>query len=72
LPRFINPKSGDIVMQMLLLGMVFIIQALVIFSGIALLAGRFSKTLNSESFWKYTKMSKIIILAGLGINILFT
>lgn len=71
LPRFVDPKSGSIILQMLLLGLVFIIQALVIFSGIAILAGRFSKTMNNESFWKYTRIAKIIILSGLGINLLF-
>lgn len=70
LPKFVDPKSGNIIFQMLILGLIFIVQALVIFSGIALLAGRFSKTLNNESFWKYTKISKIIILSGLGINLL--
>jgi threonine/homoserine/homoserine lactone efflux protein len=70
LPRFVNPEGGNIVFQMLILGFVFIVQALVIFSAIALLAGKFSQTLNNNLFWKYTKVAKVIILGGLGINLL--
>ena len=70
LPKFVNPDTDNIIFQMIILGLIFIIQALFIFSGIALLAGKFSKTLNKSSFWKYTKIIKIIILTALGINLL--
>ncbi len=70
LPRFIDIKGDNFQWQMIILGIVFITQALIIFSGIALLAGKFSKQLNKENFWKYTKWSKVTILAILGISML--
>ncbi len=70
LPRFIDIEENNFQWQMVILGIVFITQALIIFSGIALLAGKFSKQLNKENFWKYTKWSKVTILAILGISML--
>ncbi len=70
LPQFITKDEMNYTLQMIILGIIFIIQALIIFSGIALLAGQFSKQLNKASFWTYTKWTKVIILSVLGISLL--
>jgi threonine/homoserine/homoserine lactone efflux protein len=46
LPQFANPARGPISIQMLLLGAVFILSTILIFGGIALLAGTLGQWLN--------------------------
>ena len=70
LPQFISKDGINYTLQMIILGFIFIVQALFIFSGIALLAGQFSQQLNKQGFWSFTKWSKVIILSILGIGLL--
>lgn len=70
LPQFITQGGINYTLQMIILGFIFIVQALIIFSGIAMLAGRFSMQLNKASFWFYTKWAKVVILSVLGISLL--
>ncbi len=52
LPQFTNPQSGNVTIQIFLLGFIFILCALVVFGSISLLAARigswFNKTKNGE------------------------
>ncbi|NOX16480.1 MAG: LysE family translocator [Epsilonproteobacteria bacterium] len=52
LPQFTNPQSGHVTLQIFMLGFIFILCALVVFSSISLLAARigswFNKTKNGE------------------------
>ncbi len=53
LPQFADPKNGDFTLQIFLLGFIFILCALVVFSSISLLASKigswFNKTKNGEA-----------------------
>jgi len=48
LPQFVEPTSGPVVMQILLLGGVFMLATLLTFGAIALLAGRFGQLLQAS------------------------
>ena len=55
-------------MQMIVLGFIFMIQALFIFSLIAILSGRLNQYLGNPKFWGITRWSKfgvLSVLAGL-------
>ncbi len=67
LPQFVVEGGWPIALQFVFLGIVFIVQALLIFSLIAVLAGRLTQYLNSERFWKITKWTKVFILITLAI-----
>ncbi|MFK5882162.1 MAG: LysE family translocator [Sulfurospirillum sp.] len=53
LPQFTNPQNGSVTIQIFLLGFIFILCALVVFSSISLLAAKigawFNKTKNGEA-----------------------
>jgi len=53
LPQFTNPASGSVTLQIFMLGAIFMICALVVFSSIALVAGKlgdwFNKSKNAEN-----------------------
>ncbi len=71
LPQFVSTDASlSITLQMIVLGVIFMLQALLIFSGIALLAGQLSSYLNSPRFWSVTKWGKVIVLLILGISLL--
>lgn len=69
LPQFVSTGGMNITLQMIILGVVFMVQALIIFGAIALLSGRLSKYLNSSRFWKATKWSKVGVLSILGLTL---
>jgi threonine/homoserine/homoserine lactone efflux protein len=69
LPQFISKSGIDQSYQMLALGTVFMIQAIFIFLLIAILAGRLTDVLNNARFWKFTKWSKVSVLALLGLTL---
>lgn len=48
LPQFASPENGPVVLQILLLGLLFIMVTLVVFGGIALLAGTLGSWLNQS------------------------
>lgn len=70
LPQFVN-QSSDLTapIQMMILGVVFMLQALVVFSGIALLSGRLTRFVNSPKFWRGTKWTTVGILSALGLSL---
>ena len=73
LPQFTNPQNGNFALQIFILGFIFIICALVVFSSIALLASKigswFNKTKNGENI-----LNKIAgsVFALLAIKLAFT
>ncbi len=70
LPQFTNPQSGSITLQVFFLGALFMLSALVVFSSIALLAGKlgnwFNRSQNAENI-----LNKVAgtIFAGLAIKL---
>lgn len=72
LPQFISKSGFDITFQMVILGLIFMIQAILVFVLISTLAGKLTGILNSEKFWKTTKWIKVIVLAGLGLTLAIT
>jgi threonine/homoserine/homoserine lactone efflux protein len=62
LPQFIEPGAGNIPLQMVFLGIVFIIQAFLIFSVVSALAGY-----AGEKLWSHPKVFKGINIAKAGI-----
>jgi len=72
LPQFITPQGVSPVLQMSILGVLFMVQAWVIFSLIALLSGKFARYLNQPGFWTVTKWIKALILTALALTIAFS
>lgn len=70
LPQFISQEGFSIAIQMIILGVVFMLQAIFIMSMIAMLSGRLTKYLNNPKFWTYTKWSKVLVLSLLGLALL--
>lgn len=71
LPQFINKNEPNVTFQMIVLGFIFMLQALVIFAAIAYYSGKLSRYLNNLHFWKLTKWSKVTILFGLALVLAF-
>jgi threonine/homoserine/homoserine lactone efflux protein len=69
LPQFISKNGFNPTWQMMILGLIFMVQAIVIFSAISMLAGRLTGYLNSPRFWRITKWSKVGVLAILGLTL---
>ncbi len=72
LPQFVSPHGFNVTFQMIVLGVMFMVQAIVIFSGVAILSGRLTDYVNSPKFWKVTKWSKIAVLTILGISLILS
>lgn len=69
LPQFVSETGMNVTLQMIILGLIFMVQAFVVFSLIALLASRLTKYIQSSRFWKITKWSKIVVLSVLGLTL---
>lgn len=72
LPQFLTSGGYNITLQMVILGVIFMIQAIVIFCMISILSGRLTQYVNSPRFWKFTKWGKISVLSILGITLALT
>jgi threonine/homoserine/homoserine lactone efflux protein len=72
LPQFITLGGINITIQMIILGLIFMVQALLVFSLISILSSRLSKYVNNPKFWKITKWSKISVLSILGLTLAFS
>ncbi|AFM06003.1 putative threonine efflux protein [Bernardetia litoralis DSM 6794] len=72
LPQFITSNGYNVTLQMIILGFIFMLQAFLIFSMIAILASKLTKYVNNPKFWKITKWCKIIILSMLGLVLIFS
>ncbi len=73
LPQFIAKESGlSVTIQMIILGLIFMMQTLVVFSTISILSGKLTRYLNSPKFWKITKVCKVSVLTLLGLFLLIS
>jgi len=73
LPQFISKESAfNVSFQMIILGLIFMIQALFIFTLISIIAGKLTNYLNSSKFWKTTKIVKIVVLMILGLFLIIS
>ncbi len=70
LPQFITDDGWNVTVQLLILGLIFMVQSVVVFSSIAILAGRLTAYVNRPEFWQITKWGKVIILSVLGLMLL--
>lgn len=69
LPQFVNQTGIYPTLQMIVLGLIFMLQALVVFSGIALLAGRLTPWVSRPQFWKITQWITVGVLSLLGLSL---
>ncbi len=71
LPQFINVSFGSVTGQVMLLGVMFILATILVFGGIALLAGRYSEQLN-QSVRRRVFLNRFvsIVFAFLAVNLL--
>jgi len=72
LPQFVTPQGYHPAFQMCLLGFIFMLQALLLFSLIAIGASRMTGFLRSAKFWSATKYTKVFVLGALGIGLLLS
>ena len=72
LPQFITANGINITIQMIILGLIFMVQALLVFGLISILSSKLTKYVNDPKFWKITKWSKISILSILGLTLAFS
>lgn len=73
LPQFVNTGEANSAWRMTLLGIIFIVQAIVVFTVVSILADMFSaRFLRSTKITRYLKWVKAAILGGIGISLLFT
>ena len=69
LPQFISKDGFNTTYQMIILGLIFMIEAIVIFSLISILSGRLTDYLTSSKFWRITKWCKVSVLSILGLTL---
>jgi len=70
LPQFITKNGMDFKYQIFILGMIFIAQAFIIMSFIAVVSGKIKVFIKNPAFWKYVKYVKMIVLIALALFIL--
>jgi len=71
LPQFVSDDSTWLVwMQMVVLGVIFMVQGIVIFCIIALAAGRLATMLGNARFWAVMRWVKMGVLVLLGVALL--
>jgi threonine/homoserine/homoserine lactone efflux protein len=70
LPQFVNAESGNVSMQMVFLGIVFLIQAWLIFSAISVFAGTIGdKIVKKPGIGKYINWGKAGIFTVIGVKL---
>lgn len=73
LPQFTNPNIGSVTLQMFLLGSLFLLAAILVFSSIALLSGNLSKIINkSEKSQKILNKLVSFVFVALAIKLIST
>lgn len=72
LPQFVSPKGLQPVWQMIILGFIFMLQALVVFSSIAMLSGQLNQLVNRPNFWPVTQWITVVTLTALGLSLAFS
>jgi threonine/homoserine/homoserine lactone efflux protein len=70
LPQFVNLESGNVPLQMIFLGIVFLIQAWIIFSAISVFAGTIGdKIVKKPGIGKYINWGKAGIFTLIGVKL---
>ncbi len=69
-PGFLWNPDGNTILQFYILGTLFIIQALIIFSMVSVLSGKISEYLKSERSAFILKWVQVLVFTGIGILIL--
>lgn len=69
LPQFISANGINITIQMVVLGLIFMVQSFLVFSLISILSGKLTKYVTNAKFWKITKWSKVGVLSILGLTL---
>ncbi|OAB41286.1 threonine transporter RhtB [Paenibacillus antarcticus] len=73
LPQFVQYKHGYVPLQMIILGLIFLILSGIIFALLAYFAGTFSqRLLEKPKFAEYANVTAAIIYIGLGLKLLTT
>lgn len=73
LPQFVNSKAGNVPGQMILLGVLFMLQTILIFSTVAIFAGILGKKiLGRPGVVKYVNYAKASIFALIGVKLALT
>jgi threonine/homoserine/homoserine lactone efflux protein len=73
LPQFVNINSENVPMQMIFLGIIFMVQAWLIFSAISIFAGTIGeKTIQKPGIGRYIKWGKAGIYTCIGIKLAFS
>ncbi|MGZ2368356.1 LysE family translocator [Ancylomarina sp. YFZ004] len=72
LPQFISTKGFNITIQMIILGIIFMLQSWLIFSLIAVSSGKLNKQVDNPKFWKITKWGKVIVLSVLALTLILS
>lgn len=72
LPQFVSKDGFSPMIQMLILGVIFMLQAFLIFSAIAMASGFFSKYLSKPKTWKIKRIVNVVVLLGLAIGLVFS
>lgn len=71
LPQFISVNGFNVSIQMIIMGLMFMIQAIIIFILISVLSGNLSAKIKNKSFWILTKWIKIGILLFIVAGLVF-
>jgi len=70
LPQFVNPMHGHVALQMLILGMVFLVQALILFSLFSIFAGKVRNIIiGKPAIAKRLNMIQGVLFTIIGIKI---
>ena len=70
LPQFVNTQAGSVPMQMIILGIIFMIMTVIVFSSIGIAANMLSsKLLQKPSIVKYMNILTSFVLVGLGLKL---
>lgn len=73
LPQFVTPTAGQVPLQMIILGILFMLQAIVIFTIISFLAGIIAnKLLKKPKTAIYVNWSKVALFTCLGLRLALT
>lgn len=70
-PQFINRQHDHQILQVFILGIIFVLQALAIFSLVSVFADFFSKNMRNQKFLKIMNYSKALFLFVIALSLLF-
>jgi len=72
LPQFVSKDGLPFPIQLIILGIIFMLQAFLVFSIISIVAGNLRQLVNSDKFWKKIKWIKIAVLTLLAGFLILT